>query len=310
MGEWLEGLVPWGTEVLAGVQTINSDWVVALFAIFSFFGSEQFYLILLPLVYWCIDRDLGARLAYLSMLSAWLNSVVKHLFGIPRPADARLETPYPETSPSFPSGHAQGAIVNWGYLALALRRRAFTILALLMILGISFSRMVLAVHFPQDILGGWAIGLVLMILFIWAEPRAGRWFGGLSPAAQAGLAFAGPTILIFIHPADWLGPYPAEGAITPMAALAGLGLGMVMERAWLRFRADGPLGRRALRFLVGLVLVGIFYAGPSQLLPEEMPYALEASLRFVRYLLVGWVAGFGCPWLFVRLGLAEREEGP
>jgi hypothetical protein len=244
------------------------------------------------------------------MLSAWLNSGVKHLFGIPRPADARLETPYPETSPSFPSGHAQGAIVNWGYLALTLRRRAFTILALVMILGISFSRMVLAVHFPQDILGGWIIGLVLMALFIWAEPRAVRWLGGLSMGMQAGLAFAGPTILIFVHPADWLGPYPAEGAITPMAALAGFGLGMVMERAWLRFRADGPLGRRALRFLVGLVLVGIFYAGPSLLLPEEMPYALEASLRFVRYLLVGWVAGFGCPWLFVRLRLAERLEGP
>jgi len=57
-------------------------------------------------------------------------------------------------------------------------------------------------------------------------------------------------------------------------------------------------------------VVGILYAGPSQLLPEEMPYALEASLRFVRYVLVGWAGSFGCPWLFVRLGLAEQEEGP
>jgi hypothetical protein len=39
-----------------------------------------------------------------------------------------------------------------------------------------------------------------------------------------------------------------------------------------------------------------------------MPYGLEATVRLVRYALLGWAVAFACPWLFVRLGLAERES--
>ena len=114
-------------------------------------------------------------------------------------------------------------------------------------------------------------------------------------------------LLIFLHPADVEGYYPAEGAITPMGALAGFGVGVIMERAWVRFRVDGAWWRRVLRFLLGIAIVAIFYVGLRLILPEEMAYGLEAGLRFVRYGLVGWAATFLGPWLFVRLGLAGQE---
>ena len=65
--------------------------------------------------------------------------------------------------------------------------------------------------------------------------------------------------------------------------------------------------QRGLRFLVGLVVVAIFYLGPRLILPEGMAYGVEVLLRFVRYALVGWATAFLCPWLFVRLKLAETE---
>jgi hypothetical protein len=114
--------------------------------------------------------------------------------------------------------------------------------------------------------------------------------------------------MIFVHPADTEGLYPAEGAITPAASLMGLGIGVIMERAWVRFTTDGAWGRRILRLVVGLAIVGILYLGPSLILPEDMPHGLEATVRLVRYALLGWAVAFACPWLFVRLGLAERES--
>jgi membrane-associated phospholipid phosphatase len=309
MGEWLESLVPWGTEALVWIQSWSSELMFGIFAFFTFLGYEEFYLLLLPLVYWCLNKEIGSNLGCIALSSAWLNNLVKYLFVIPRPADPRLLTPYPETSPSFPSGHSQNAIANWGYLAYRLRSRTFWIVAIVLILGISLSRLVLGVHFPQDVLGGWIIGLILLLVYTRAAPPIGRWLGGQPLVLQFALAGGVPILLIFLHPAGAGGLYPAEEALTSMGAMAGLGLGLVMERAWLRFSVEGEWWRRALRFVLGLIIVVVFYAGPKLILPEGLAHGQEAVLRFVRYSLVAWITIFACPWLFVRLRLAGRETG-
>ncbi len=306
MEEWLRSLVPWGTEVIVWVQSFSNPTLDAVFQGLTFLGNEEFYLIVLPLIYWCLHKQLGAELAFLSMLSAWFNKMVKYLFKIPRPSDPRIRILVDESSPSFPSGHAQGAVANWGYLAYRFRQPLFWVVAILVMLGVGFSRIVLGVHFPQDMLGGWLIGLVLLVVYVWAEPRVARWMAGQGMAIQLVLAIGVPMLLIFLHPADVEGYYPAEGAITPMGALAGFGVGLIMERTWVRFRVAGAWWRRGLRFLLGVAIVALFYFGLRLILPEEMAYGLEAGLRFVRYGLVGWAATFLGPWVFVRLGLAEQ----
>jgi membrane-associated phospholipid phosphatase len=308
MREWLESLVPWGTEVIVWVQSLTPEWLVPFFAFLTFLGYEEFYLILFPLIFWCLSKQIGMSLAYLSLLSAWLNSVIKYTFNIPRPSDPRIVTPYPETSPSFLSGHAQNAVINWGYLAYRLRNRVFWIVSILLILGIGLSRIVLGVHFPQDVIGGWLVGLILLLAYIWAEPTVTRWLKTQTMSLQLVLAIIVPIILIFLHPADTQGHYPAAGALTPMSTLVGLGVGFILERRWIRFRVDGEWWRRGVRYLLGLVLIAIFYVGPRFLLPEEMAYGLETGLRFVRYALLGWAVTFLAPWLFVRLRLAEQTE--
>jgi hypothetical protein len=92
-----------------------------------------------------------------------------------------------------------------------------------------------------------------------------------------------------------------------MGSLAGFGVGLIMERKWVRFRVAGAWWRRGLRFLLGVVVVGLFYAGPRLILPGDMAHGLEAVVRFVRYALTGWAGAFLGPWLFVRLGLADQE---
>jgi membrane-associated phospholipid phosphatase len=309
MESWLQSLVPWGTQVIIWVQAHSTQWLTDLAKVFTFLGYEEFYLVLLPAVYWCLNRQIGAALVYFAMLSAWVNDTIKYIFRIPRPASPHIHVPqgYVETSPSFPSGHAQNAVANWGYLAYRVRNWAFRILAIVIILGIGLSRIVLGVHFPEDVIGGWIIGLILLAIYVWAEPPASRWVARQRLALQFALAVVVPAALIFLHPADNQGLYPAEGSITPMSTLIGVGVGLVMERAWLRFQVAGPWWQRALRFGVGLVILVLFYGVPRLVLPETLAHGPEAFIRFVRYALVGWVATFLCPWLFVRLRLAGQE---
>jgi membrane-associated phospholipid phosphatase len=308
MGEWLESLVPWGTEVIVAVQSAIPETLDPLFMFFTFLGYEEFYLLIFPLIFWCIHKQVGVNLAYISLLSTWVNGFVKHLFGIPRPSDPRIRVPLPETSPSFLSGHAQNAVVNWGYLAYRFRNRVFGALAIVLILGIGLSRIVLGVHFPQDVIAGWILGLILLVAYIWLEPLVGRWLERQSTSVQFALAVGVPIVLIFLHPTSAEGHYPAADAVTPMAALAGFGVGLIMERGSVRFQVEGEWWRRGLRYLVGIVIVGLFYAVPRLILPEGLAYGLETVLRFVRYALVGWAATFLCPWLFVWLRLANQAE--
>lgn len=308
MEEWLNSLIAWGTEILVRIQAISGSNLDPFWYFFSWLGYEEFYLIALPLVYWCIHKRIGAALAYMAMLSTWASDAIKYVFNIPRPADPRLRIKWPETSPSFLSGHTMSAVTNWGFVAVRARRVAMSVVAIIAMLTIPLSRMVLGVHFPQDLIGGYVVGLVFLAAFVVAEPVVARWVAARAVPVQIVVAVAAPLLLIFIHPAEPGAGYPASGAVKAMAALCGIGVGLVMERELLRFRVDGTLLRRVLRLALGLLLLGVVYVGPKMILPEDMPYRLELVAGFIRYALVGWTTAYLAPWLFVKVGLARQED--
>ncbi|CAG9614030.1 Phosphatidylglycerophosphatase B [Bacillus rhizoplanae] len=76
---------------------------------------------------------------------------------------------------SFPSGHAMLAIVTYGFLAYiiaanvksAVAKCFVTILAIVVIVLIGLSRIILSVHYPTDVLAGYCIGGVLLIITIY-----------------------------------------------------------------------------------------------------------------------------------------------
>ena len=92
--------------------------------------------------------------------------------------------------------------------------------------------------------------------------------------------------------------------MTAGAALAGMAVGFVLERRWVGFSVRGRLGLRILRLLVGLIGIALFWAGLKIVFTGLEPAPL---FRFIRYALVGLWAGFGAPWVFLRLKLAVTE---
>jgi undecaprenyl-diphosphatase len=116
----------------------------------------------------------GAFILVVAVGAMLLGPALKLLIGRPRPelfewmAAARLS--------SYPSSHALQAVALWGGVAFALARRPAaawlrTFLwaaALLLIALIGISRVALGVHYPTDVLGGWAAGATwLGFCMIW-----------------------------------------------------------------------------------------------------------------------------------------------
>ena len=83
---------------------------------------------------------------------------------------------------SFPSGHATSSMIFYLTLALALappeRRGLFAAGAILLSLAIGVSRIMLGVHWPSDVVGGWSFGLLWVLV---ALPPAERFSGAREP---------------------------------------------------------------------------------------------------------------------------------
>lgn len=94
--------------------------------------------------------------------SALLNLAAKQLFARQRPS--LWESISPESSYSFPSGHAMGSMtLAWVCVLLAWRTRwrvPVTVGMSAFTLSVGFSRVYLGVHYPSDILAGWTAASV------------------------------------------------------------------------------------------------------------------------------------------------------
>jgi membrane-associated phospholipid phosphatase len=295
--------------------------LVGVFEMLTSLGNEMFYLLFMPLVYWCLDRATGARLTVLFLISAAANAGTKALFSQPRPFDyapdrvgnlfavplAEAVERYEATGNGFPSGHTQNTVTIWGYLATQARRvrvpsfPAAGVLALipaaLLILLIPLSRIYLAVHFPRDVVGGYVIGAALLALFLWLEPVATAALIGLGPRWQVGIAMAVPAMGMLI--------YPHEATVTAGATLMGMGVGFALDRRWLHFETAGPVWQRALRYTLGVVGMLALYAGLKAIF---VPLTPVLFWRFIRYTLMGLWGSLGAPWVFIRAGVATRRE--
>jgi hypothetical protein len=191
---------------------------------------------------------------------------------------------------------------------------------------IGFSRMYLRVHFPQDVLGGWLLGLVVLVVFVAAETRVASWFNKFSASAQIGLGFGVSLLMILV---GWLilllissSPDPAEWAeystearsilhyITLGGFFFGALAGYVLMRQYARFTTKGSWWQLLIRYGVGLAGVLLIYFGLDVVfgMVAADETALGMLLRYIRYSAVSLWGIFGAPWVFLKLKLAEPVQ--
>jgi len=296
----MDSIWQWGLEFIRAIQSVHGPVLDTAFRAITFLGDEEFYLLILPLVYWCIDTRAGARLFLVFLPSSFLNALLKGVFCHPRPfvLDPSVQLAEAEGY-CLPSGHAQGSVVLWGALAATLRKRWLWILATVLSLLIGFSRIFLGVHFPHSVLAGWSIGVVIVALYVLLERPISAFLLRAQLGAQLALAIVVPLLLLLL--------IPTPDSAVSLGALMGASVGLALAQRWARFSADGAWWQRVVRFLVGVLGVAALYVGLKAMFPSEGE-ALYFGLRTVRYSLVGLWGAFVAPWLFLRLRLARPAE--
>jgi membrane-associated phospholipid phosphatase len=289
-------------------------------------GYEEFFVLLLPTLYWCFDQMIGFRVGLMLLLGNTFNNFFKFLFHTPRPywVSESVRSLSHETSFGLPSGHAQIAATVWGWLAVEVRKRWFRIAALVIILLIGLSRIYLGVHFLSDVLLGWILGGLLVWAFGAWYPAVGAWVNRKTLWGKIGLIILSTVLMLglifgvkwFAEPswemdpawaerAGEIAPYSLDGALTVSGTWFGMLIGFVvlMEKRG-KFLAGQGGWKRLVRFVVGLIGIFALYFGLGQIFPRNADL-ISYLLRFVRYTLIGlWVSWLG-PQAFEQLGLLD-----
>jgi membrane-associated phospholipid phosphatase len=315
-GAWL-----WAPDGVLALQALG-DWLQAPMRGFTFLGDEQFYLLVIPLVYWSIHKALGVDLAALLVLSGLTNTVLKALFKAPRPFWQAPGLQRVEAEGfGLPSGHAQMSAALFGRVARFRGSRGLLFLMPTLIVLVAVSRVYLGVHYPGDVVWGVTAGLVVLALSRQVGPqlavRLRRLSGpthGVLALLMSALAFGLVGLLLAVPAGTPGGPLHEEAqrqawqdGATVAGLLFGLWVGLVWETRRVRFRVAGPLAQRVLRYLLGLIGLIAIWLGLRLIFPAEPP-ALALPLRMVRYAAAMFWAIALWPWLFVRLGLGRQDK--
>ncbi len=294
----MDPLMQWGLHIVQWMQTFRTPVLDTFFRAASFLGEENFYILFFPIIYWCLHKRIGSRLAVLFLSSAYANAFFKSLFAAPRPhqVDPTLYAPLKASGYGIPSGHTQATVVIWGYIATQLRTWFWWALIFILPILVGLSRIYLGDHFPQDVIAGAIIGTIFLVVYVALEPWVSQWFATRTTLwTRLAIAITLPLLLATVYLKD-------AGSV--LGTLWGVMIGLVLESEWIRFDHHASPTKQIIKLVIGLgIALGLRF-GLKAILPAG------DIATFFRYGVIGFWVTFGAPWIFVKTRLAEQLIHP
>ncbi|MEW6526792.1 MAG: phosphatase PAP2 family protein [Spirochaetota bacterium] len=293
-------------QLLFSEQTLNQihlyagRWLDFVMVAFTQLGNEMFYILVIPFLFWCVNKRVATIVGIAFLLSAAINDIAKFLFINPRPDAANLAPPIaelnrmycPVNSPGFPSGHAQSAIVFWGTLAYVLKHRVFTLFSLFLIIAISYSRLYLGVHFLGDVAGGIILGTVIFLCVIALIPHYDKlWNTGIIPAVALFV------IVPFIIAIALTGNEIAKS----FGVLSGFAIGFILNKDKSEEMTFTILPALC-KFIIGIIILLVIKEGLKIVFPSSSVF------DFIRYWFMGLWVSYGAPALFMQIPYLSKKS--
>ncbi|HEF7290415.1 TPA: phosphatase PAP2 family protein [Bacillus cereus] len=170
------GVTVMDTYVRGLVRGLQTESSLIFFSYFTKLGSAigiVATLVISLLVFWK-KRYYAAMIVYPMgiLITHLVNKGIKEIVKRERPS---LNEALDALGYSFPSGHAMLSIMTFGFLTYIIAANlksvagkcVTTILMGIVILSIGLSRVILNVHYPTDILAGYCVGGILLIIAIY-----------------------------------------------------------------------------------------------------------------------------------------------
>lgn len=239
------------------------------FQFFTYFGQELLIILILCLIYWCLNKKLAYQIGLTFFASGLLMQILKIAFRIPRPwvldpeFEAVASAISAATGYSFPSGHTQAATALFGTLALCLKKPWKRIVCVCLFLTVGFSRMYLGVHTPKDVL----VSMTLTLLIAFGISRLSVYMEThrVSPALIGSILavcslFTAGFALTFLNQGLIEAEYASDCC---KAAGAGLGFALAwyLEHTYLNFENSVPLQKQLFKFLIGIAVTAVLEFG-------------------------------------------------
>lgn len=287
----------WEINFIIWLQSISAGWFIVLNDLLSSFGEELLMVGILGLIYWGLDKRFGEYVGF-SLLSAnAFNSIIKNIVQRPRPymvnqeivnhkpvSGGDINDPLVQGY-SFPSGHSQGAGAMYPAIAIYGKRKWLTAIAIIIPLLVAFSRMVLGVHYPTDVLVGLICGVAFAVgMYFLLKVVKNKYiiYIAVTVVCACGLFFA-----------------QSEDYFTNFGMLVGFVAGVWFEGRYTKFNNTRIWWMIIIRVLLG---GGLFFAISALL---KIPFNLISDnnnlLRALRYAITVFMCIGIYPMLFKYL---------
>ncbi|KAI1480742.1 PAP2-domain-containing protein [Daldinia eschscholtzii] len=266
-------LVRWETPYLAWLQaTLRSPALDSYFAITANLGTHTFFMIGLPIMFWCGNASFGKGIVHILATGVFFTGFVKDFFSLPRPLSPPLHRITMSGSAAleygFPSTHSANAVSVAVYAILCLHdpdnpfqpatRSALEALAYFYAISIVFGRLYCGMHGFVDVIIGSLMGAIISLIEFYGGPALDLYLEE-SWVSLCGLLLI-IIILIRVH------PEPADDCPCFDDSVAFAGVMMGLEIGTWRFGrsswADIPFDAAALgwaavalRILFGVLVI-------------------------------------------------------
>ena len=286
------------------VNSIRGPNLTIFFQYITWLGYKDFLFLFVPFCYWFFDRKIFSTFTLFVFISALINAFLKDFFQDPRPENIESIDPFLvslDPSYGFPSGHAQLAVVIWGFILLRSKNNFIKILCLFLIASISFSRIYLGVHDIADVISGIIFGIVSLILLEQLLSNKGEWLRELNKTWH----FLIYLIFFALAHAAW----PLEEnnlvALALGALVIGFWLGKIMDEKYFNFQNPDNIVLKIT--FVGLAIVGfiqlnVYVENLFNII--NIGHNIEA---IVSSLLLGFYISFIAPFILYFISLQTKQ---
>jgi len=296
----------------------DSSTIRAAFKAITYLGEPVTYIIIATIIYLGYNKNLAKRAVIMLLFSEYLVYIFKGIFQDQRPLtneDPTEDYGFIEPKYGFPSGHTQNSFSFYEYLANEFKDeykyKQVPIVPIILsgiVFLIAISRMIIGVHDLQDVIGGFLIGIGILLLYIYLEPFFSEQFNKLNLITKIILTVA-VSLLLFLLGTLWF-PNAGLGLVDPPlyyrdaggfaevgGVLLGFGVGYILEHEYIKYNPSQLTNKKKLiNLIIGILILLVVF------LPFEYLIEIDSVFyRLARYALIGFVLAYIVPLICTKI---------